>query len=203
MFNRHRRERAKREARARKKIREAVGAKTYLSLFLSFREREIRYTISKNARSEANRLSRCCFPSPIHSDNTSLIYVYSSSSVRVPFHSLSFLALSLARARKKKNERDQKTNEGKCAQYTHTDAGARAHGENRIRIKSFSHPRLKTQRLCWALLFIIFEIVRVKLERTSPARARFLCCSRVSRDPSPHVFFFSFLRARKSDTLKM
>ena len=117
-------------------------------------------------------------------------YVYSSSSVRVGFLSLSFLSLS--RARKKKNER------GKVRTCTHTDAGARAHGENRIRSPKacFYHSRL-TQRLkSFVLFIIIFEIVRVRLERTSPARALYVAFAYPSR-----VSFF-FACPKKCETLK-
>jgi len=134
--------------------------------------------------------------------NHKLVYVYSSSSVRVPFLSLFPLSLSLSRARKKKkNERDQKTNEGKCA-HAHTQTQARARkGENRIRSlkkQCFYHSRL-TQNRSESGRFCSSSSRSFASLNALPQRARFLCILR----PSPHVFFFSFLRARKSDTLKI
>ena len=120
--NRHRRDRAKREARARKKIRELLVGANYARVCFGGRENAKKKKNVSKIKERADRLSRCRFPSPIHSElRRRRADVSSSSSVRVPFLSLS---LSLSRARAKKEVQDQ-TNEGKRAHARARAQGAR------------------------------------------------------------------------------
>jgi hypothetical protein len=188
--------------RARKKIREAAGAKyagkakahkekkTYLTLFP--RERNTIYDIKERAkRSEPTQSMLFSITDSfrvgqwfmfIHHRRFALVFTLS-------------LSPSLSRARKKKNERDQKTNEGKCAHAHKTQARARTgKTESDIQVRVFSHSRLtQNERIGrWILFIVIFEIVRVKLERASPARALvYVVLARILQ-PSPHVYFFFF-----------
>ena len=99
-----------------KKIREAAGAKTYLSLFLFPRERK---TISKNARTDSVDAS-----SPIYSDTTArnlcLYIIVGSRSFPL---SLFPRSLSIARAKRRTNETKKRTRES--AHNTHTQTQAR------------------------------------------------------------------------------
>ena len=93
-----------------------------ISLSFSFREREKRYQRTRGPTQ-----------SMLHHRFIQIrlleIYVYTSSSVRVPFHSLSFLALSLLRAQKEERTR-LKNERGKVRTiHTHRRRRARARGK--------------------------------------------------------------------------
>ena len=174
--------------------------KKNVSHSLSFREREIRYTISKNAL-EAKRtdsVDAVFHPSPIHSAQ---LPVYSSSSVRVGFHSLFPLSLSL-RARKKKK------NEGKCAlTRTQTQARARARGKpNQISdedeyvfLVRFTFISEKSERAHYSSSSSRSFASRNALPQSARARGAAL----LARIFCVRVFLFFCARARKCDTLKM
>jgi len=164
-----------------------------ISLSFSFREREKRY---QRTRGPTQSMLHHRF---IQIRSLKFMFIHHRRFAFLSTLSLSSLSLSRARAKRRTNERDQKTNEGKCAHAHKTQARARkGKTESDIQVRVFSHSRLtQNERIGrWILFIIIFEIVLVKLERASPARALFMLLARISR-PSPHVFFFSFLRASK------
>ena len=167
--------------------------KTYLTLSLSEREKyDIRYQRTRSKRSEP---TQSMLFSITDSFRVGQWFMFIHHRRFALVSTLSFLSPSLSRARKKKNERDQKTNEGKCAHAHKTQARARTgKTESDIQVRVFSHSRLtQNERIGrWILFIVIFEIVRVKLERASPARALvYVVLARILQ-PSPHVYFFFF-----------
>ena len=145
---------------------------------LSFREREIRYAISKNARSEANRLSRCCFPSPIYSARILLCLFIIVGSRWFP---LSLFPLSLARAQKEERTRES------AHMHTHRRRRARARGKpNQIAKSVFLSFTFDSEV---KVVCVVHHHLRDRSRqiRTHFPSARALCCFRV---PIPCIFFF-------------
>jgi hypothetical protein len=143
--------------RARKKIREAAGAKyagkakahkekkTYLTLFP--RERNTIYDIKERAKRSEPTQSMLFSITDSFRVGQWFMFIHHRRFAFLSTLSLSSLSLSRARAKRRTNERDQKTNEGKCAHAHKTQARARTgKTESDIQIRVFSHSRLTQNR---------------------------------------------------------